>query len=669
MNVAVKQLDYLSAGVMDSFNLFTGEVEQENKFLERIRSKVKILQIYSNSPANDIYYFGNSFESTDYVDFSKTEDRTELAVFENGRAILPISNIKPWISTQVIINSESNGFSGNNHAVYLDDDVDSTYRYYFKDNPTSRLKENVRDKNPLTIFEYEQIHISQEQKNEKGALDYEFKYSNNSSLNQSTEYIDWSTFPNNGADDLILSMTLQSQNPSNANFVEVIPYFGNDEMLTRDVIIDSVEVTDYLDNVENIIKNPITISSSFIPTSASNIDSFFYKKANLKFSERKVKSIKIIFRQKNISNIKLKHVYFSPDSAANNPYKNQLRFDSNSPSIPEELNFPEIPWNKPVSFSVTQIVPAVSQPNIFKSDVANTNYVDVNLQRNIPTITGKCVKVKASDGSFVRITRRFFTEFDVVTKDLINYNSISNTSTEYQASTYFTGLSPTSDQSNRESAFIARLGQSDSILTDIVNWLNDPTNKQARRTKFNLDLLESAVIEESVNSIDTVIQNKSYKVPVVRQYEIYDAQRKAICLRDITVGYEEYDSRAVVVSRKYDVPSDIEFLTLSSEVDFFGNTLQNLSDYLEYYISVNDGRDWIRIETIQNPFSGNPEVIAFNQNIEKRFQLPGVEYYNYPVVPSSVRSFRVKIVLKKPINENVTPAVYSYNVGVKVRQI
>jgi hypothetical protein len=77
INISGKQLDYLLAKAISVFNMFTSEIENEKKYSQRIFSKAKVLQMYSQSPAEDLVYIGDSFDNQDYMDFvkmSKTEN-------------------------------------------------------------------------------------------------------------------------------------------------------------------------------------------------------------------------------------------------------------------------------------------------------------------------------------------------------------------------------------------------------------------------------------------------------------------------------------------------------------------------------------------------------------------------------------------------------------------
>lgn len=70
LNIIAKQLDYQSGMFVSMFNMFNAEVEKEIKFTNRIKSKINILDTYTNSPGADLFYFGDSFENLDFVDLA-----------------------------------------------------------------------------------------------------------------------------------------------------------------------------------------------------------------------------------------------------------------------------------------------------------------------------------------------------------------------------------------------------------------------------------------------------------------------------------------------------------------------------------------------------------------------------------------------------------------------
>ena len=666
INIISKQLDYLSAGVVNSFNLFSSEIEQENSFMNRIKSKIKVLQMYSSGPSNDLYYFGNSFDSSDYIDFSRIKDSTVTPLIENGQMTLSIGEIKNWITKYVYIEPESNGYPGNNHEAIRSKDTDLDYQYVFKDTPTSRNKENIRDNNPTTFFEYEQIRI----KNKPAlARDFEFKYANASAGAANVSYDDWSTFK---GDKLVLSLTMEAEYAQPANFVNILPYFGGANSTAKDVKVTKIEVTDEKNIVENLLTDPIWISSSFIPSSLDKAKYFFYREAKIRFEERSIKKIKITFEQSQSSDVKIKHLYYKPDAStrAGNPYYGQLRFNPEDPSIIQDLTFPEIPWSSPKIYDTKVLVPNINTPNILKSEVNNTNSIDVRLNRTIPNSQGYCVEAQGLDGRTYRITGTFFTAFqEIVSGSYGIPNFVTNPDLIIVAD-YFTSTLPTSNSTDTKAAYLfSTSAESSSFIDLIINWFNGSFQGSSQSKYAKFGLVAGSARKVLTNSSDTKNETRNFKINLVRQYEVLDAERRMIGLRDVSMGLEQYSQSAQVVSKRYDVPSEIEYITLSAESAFSGLVSADINEYIEYSLSFDEGVNWVKISSIESPFKNTPEVLAINQNIEERFRLPGVSYLFPPKIPKSVKNFYLKIDMKKPSAKNITPILYSYKVGVKVKQV
>lgn len=666
INIISKQLDYLSAGVVNSFNLFSSEIEQENKFMNRIKSKVKVLQMYSSGPSNDLYYFGNSFDSSDYIDFSKLKDSTVMPLIDNGQMTLSIGEVKNWVTKYVYIEPVSNGYPGNNHEAIRLRDTDLDYQYVFKDTPTARNKENVRDNNPTTFFEYEQINI----KNKPAiARDFEFKYINSSTGASNTSYDNWSIFKGSS---LTLSLTMEAEYAQPANFINILPYFGSGSSITKDVKITKIEITDEKNVVENIISEPIWISSSFIPSSLDQAKYFFYREAKIRFEERSLKKVQITFEQSQASDVKIKHLYYRPDSTtrAGNPYYGQLRFDPENPSIVQDLLFPEIPWSSK-TYDIRSLVPNINTPNILKSEVNNTNSIDVRLERSIPNRQGYCLQAEGTDGRIYRITRKFFSAFTQISSGSYGIPNFVTNPNSITTADYLTTILPTSSSIDTQAAYLSidTSTQSSSFLDLIINWFNGSFQGSSQSKYAKFGLVPGTARKVITNSSDTKNETRNYKINLVRQYEMLDAERRSIGLRDISIGLEQYSETAQVVSKRYDVPSEIEYITLSAESAFSGTVVADINDYIEYSLSFDDGANWVKISSIESPFKNTPEVLAINQNIEERFRLPGVSYLFPPKIPASVKNFLLKIDMKKPLSKNITPILYSYKVGVKVKQI
>lgn len=226
LNIIAKQLDYQSAQLVSLYNLFNSEIEKENQFANRIKSKVRILQAYSEAPSEDLYYFGDSFENMDFIDVEKTP-KNLIASIRNGNASLPVIDTNAWSVRSISIDEkESNGFIGNNHMVYAKENIDSNYRYMFQDNNSVGLLQNVTDSNPLTYFEYEGIYIDPILKNKNGAKDFEFTYSSKISTDGKTDtvYKNWSE--KILKEPLKLTLKLRTDSSRKTNSISIVPYFG-----------------------------------------------------------------------------------------------------------------------------------------------------------------------------------------------------------------------------------------------------------------------------------------------------------------------------------------------------------------------------------------------------------------------------------------------------------
>jgi len=154
-----------------------------------------------------------------------------------------------------------------------------------------------------------------------------------------------------------------------------------------------------------------------------------------------------------------------------------------------------------------------------------------------------------------------------------------------------------------------------------------------------------------------------------RNFEIYPAKRFAIGLRSIDVNYSVYAQKAQLISKPFVFGYNVKNLTVSSDTIFSLQGGNSNITYIKYYISIDDGKKWIKISPIEDPFNGIPEILSFNENVESFGQVKGVSYFNSPDIPSDTKSIRIKIDIEKPRYENTTPVIYSYQIAGRVEQL
>lgn len=658
INIIGTEIDYLGAKLINVFNLFSSEIENEKTYTERISSKIKILRMYNRSPSEDLYYFGDSFENSDRIDVSKIK-KNSIPLVKNSSATYPILDTKIW-QPNVIKIEGSNGFSGNSHQVVKaqSQEGNSQNEFVFKRMQGINVQRNIIDQSPLTVYEYEVLDVDKTSLNGNELVsDNEFKYVAGPKSRENVaqgDLVDWSSYPVDN--DLFMKATLQSNLATLANCVEIVPYFDSMDYVT----VESVRVFNKSGFFEEILDAPIYIGSSMYPVNLDVSKNYFYNKANLKFEERNLSKIEIYFRQKEYKNVEISHCYWVPNYSENytgdSPFAGLGRFN------PFALN----PDLYDVSFDYRELLPSYDNPVEFKTSDTYVKNVDVNLtptpvtyENYIITLYGKLnVRNKYlfqnwyedEDGDGNTIRKPAFSSRDL--------SGTGRTGLSYYAS-------PEDAQRDIDEliSYFRQYGAHPSEYDQdevLINYYSDDV-------KYNdgLDVFETFDISEisAIKYEKTVTSSsRKYSVPLTQARQILPAKRKVIGLRDITVTHETYASNFEIVSTPYDFSDALDSVMLSVDVDDIENS------NLNYYISADNGDSWIAISPIQLDFSSVPEVLSFNNNVNEISKLPGVGYLNYPSVPQSVKSILVKIVSSKGTNVNSSPVLRGYQLIAKVKR-
>lgn len=668
-----KQTDYINARILNIFNLFNQEIESEKKYIERIASKAMILQMYSQSPANDIDYLGDSFDNQDQIDVEKIAIGLNPNI-ENGAFTLPIDRSRPWIPKSLKIDTvSSNGFLGNDHQVIKKTNVDQSevYEFIYKKSQTISSLTSISDSNPATFFEFGALNVDKDSAGLSDAdknlrSENEFCYIANRRVSQNKtegELVNWSNF--NVDDPLTLTITFESSSSSLANSVTITPYFASANIIK----VKSITATLLNGDKKEILVDPIFIGSSFVPLNPTISKNYFYNKATIKFSEIKVSKFDVTFEQEEYQNIEIYHSYWKPNYSSQNgnqnPFYGLSRFnpDALSREIYETIDYDQY-----------SLLPTTSLPNQIKDLELASRDIDVRLKKK-PTVYNTYLitmnirqegtqssikayfynwntKTTAVDGD--SSDEAFIKNNDIIIVDeikdmfnppaaLIEYGSAVYSSTEEEISETFNSLISffEDERVNYKISF------NDSSGNLVANYI-----------------CSDVKIEQLTYTNNP--QMEIYSVPIILQYEKYNAKRKAIGIRDISFDYEIYSDKAQIVSTPYlykkSNPVEVLMLSVDSDID------NDFSNYLEilYYVSIN-GSSWINISPIQLSANGIPEVLVFNKNIPSNYQLPGVSYINYPQIANEVTSIVVKIDISKSRNYNITPSIFSYRLITRVK--
>jgi len=370
VNISSKQLDYLLAKTINIFNLFNLEIENEKKYSKRIFSKTKILQMYSQSPAEDLVYIGDTFDNQDYVDLSKMS-QSQNPLFDSGSMSVQITSSAKWNPARVKINS-SNGVPGNNLLAVrkFDESTGETISHYYKDKASSLNINSAFDGNPLTYYEYEIFNV---ERAADASSELEFSYIVDSPIIKNAaqnSLFNWAK--HDLKEPLKFDFVMSSSNESLANSIRITPYFGS----SKTVKVSHVYVTDKQGKTEDILNQSIYIGSSIESFYSNTGFKYFVDSATLRFPTRNVLDIQIIMEQNDYEVVDILHSYWITDYSGskndNSPFFGSVKF--NPDSLSRDI-YQEVSYNK------AEIVPPITNPTLFSRNEILRKEISVSLKK------------------------------------------------------------------------------------------------------------------------------------------------------------------------------------------------------------------------------------------------------------------------------------------------
>jgi hypothetical protein len=384
-----------------------------------------------------------------------------------------------------------------------------------------------------------------------------------------------------------------------------------------------------------LLSSPAYIGSNFIPQNIESKKNYYYNKAVIYFNEIVTSEITVHLEQSDYSDVTIQHMYWKPYSNTGSltPLNTQSRFD---PASFNALGFQD------VQFNYSDLVPSILRPNVSKDQSSLvTKKINVTYKESL--------KVERYVVTFKRLNSS-------ATPSLQKYYYV-NPPIAYQTLAKQQELAAVSD--------INLAFQYESLVSA------ETAKTYIQQKISNAEWSSSNFQDLTVETIKSDLSPKYSTASILlqRNFEIYPAKRFTIGLRSIDVNYSVYAQKAQLISKPFVFGYNVKNLTISADTAFnLQNGNSNIS-YIKYYISVDDGKKWIQISPIENPFNGVPEILSFNENVESFGQIKGVSYLNFPDVPVDTKSIRIKIEIEKPRYENTTPVIYSYQIAGRVEQL
>lgn len=726
LNIMTHQLETMSASHINTFNMISNQLESEKNFISRIKSKINVLEMYSENFSPDILYFGDSFNDLSKVDAKKIKAGL-IPEISDGYATLPKitskksngsinivnQNYNENTSTEVPFAGTSNGLKGNHFLFYKD--VNQSQFLYEKDSSILRSTLSaIVDNSPATYFEYEAINVLAA--NYTSRPEYEFQYFNGS------QYINWGKFDTSKPLKLTLEFSTQSKSGEKINYISIVPFFGYDiqgaNALIENIKVTSIKLYDENKNVtkELINKGPVYIASDLSKKNLKNYQNFFYKKGVFRFEEQHVNRVYITFEQDEFKDTVIKHAYWTPyELNSTAKWNNQVHFQPEAALSAKAKN---IVWDK------TTLVPNINRPTELKSSGADTKQVLVTYNNQVAGETKYQLKITANKKDFFWYKKELDLNIDLFTikensigfvsqellianRDRIinaNYpsacvlidpsltNSVNSLKIKMNAISVASNLATLTTQNPHQlkvgdKIYIRDRWTSVDILgiftiTEVVNATNIKfaVGSSAVSTLASTDISDNFglcfKVIDSATANNTSVEkyndavNKTTRVQLVlkRNFEELKAQRASIGIRDISFGGETFQESAEIISKPFFVTGNLNMVTLYA-ADFLENQ-KNAGSNILYFISVDGGVNFYPIQPVERNYTGIHEVLSFNQNLSDDIQIPQIRYLNKgtdPGIPNPINSIIIKIQMRKDRTTNNTPILYYYKIGARFR--
>ena len=502
----------------------------------------------------------------------------------------------------------------------------------------------------------------------------------------------------------------------------------------KNIKITSIKLLDETENkTTNLFSNEsVYIGSDISAPSLSLKNRYFYNKGVFKFQKIKANKIYITFEQSEFKEVSIKHAYWTPyetrDLATQGATKwmGQDRFTA-SAIVSDSNNYKSesVSWDKAI------VVPSIGKPTEKKSSTTNIIRVNVkyfeltnrtintiNFTKDAVTYYYRQLKYIQGVGSF----RVFVSSKTVAEKytDATTANSVLGAILQENDTDNKTGPLPIIISAEQDIEQYVNSIKKKITSVSVTSGTASITCQQAHglavndyvyiNTSSDLDIMtkgkykvsaisglsfsvaissETLALSQLANSFfikvinfptesnlakqtsqDATDAQKNKDLFLKRNFEYLKADRAAIGIRDIFVGYESYADVCEIVSKPYKIYGKLELLSLQVEdhspveLDSSGEIIG--TSRIDYYISVDNGSKWIQISPMEKNFAGIPEVLAFNQNLTTTTSLSQIAYFNSPEVPQEINSVVFKAIMKKDRVVNSTPIIYSYKIGMKV---
>lgn len=681
VNIVVDMVNYVKAYAVFVHNFIETEVLQAQRSNQEALNKMKTLQLYSTAQDSSMIILGDNFKDYSFIDnkpFTSLAPRAEIAY--PGTLSLPrVGSTSYTEDAKVTVLPTSNGFVGNNQAVNLEtvrvDNISGLKTFEFEAQTIHTTDTtNLIDSNPKTWFEYEHNFVYPGDRLAAKNFNFTYRVKDADGV-EST--VDWAIGPPNGV--LKLDLEFQFKKAVTINHLTLKP-FGLKDNTNNPIRITNVQVSADGTNWVALSPSNIWIASEANLQVAKIGDSVVTGVASWAFDAQPVRYARLSVEQPNPIDAKVGHIYYDKSVQLTRP-----------------------PGSDPISQWQLDATPAT--PNDFESAPPFEEWTEIDNDTASMTVTRNAAhahfgtyamklvntEAKQDDYMYRRYTRHAWDTYrleknkNYVFSAWVYVDSYQNHA-KYKRGIMVVARKPwktlgktkiwdehaVGEWVYHEIAFTTPndFGSIEFRLYSpkgTVYW--DDVRIQPAAPRVNTPSQTTYQRAEGpIPSLNNVTQQYTSRQSVVgglvQRREMFDGKRWAIAIQDVGLEAFTYQARGVVISREFKVNSLIDRVAIEADVEVPESYPASVQ-WVRFYISPDDGVNWIPISPIQDDYNGVPEVVAFNDPLPAEFREPGVYYFNSS---KAVDRLRVKIEITRPGTIDTTsPMVHWYKLKIRKR--
>lgn len=242
VNLLQDQVDLLNASTVFFHNYNRTEILKAKKENLRIQNKIKTLELYSSASDNSLLYFGDTFITEDFIDWTMVAISERATLLGSGYVSLHLQQQQSAFDKDSKINvlDKSNGFFGNNQELKdvtqaQSDPISGQKVYEFKSETyKASSPKYLFDDRPNTWFEFEKYLVPIEARTQAKNYNFDYTLANDNEITshfkklaaineqQTSSLINWA----DGLTDGILKFYFEIDLGSNqaVNVVNILPY-------------------------------------------------------------------------------------------------------------------------------------------------------------------------------------------------------------------------------------------------------------------------------------------------------------------------------------------------------------------------------------------------------------------------------------------------------------